>query len=143
MSWLQQSLPARTSFSDSRSVQKSIFFPFFGSIVSTLQVNRVRVAKLIIHSTWVVPFPLRIERHISGARQCILHALRAKSPELVREAQVEVVLKPGLVCPEMLHWVEGLNHVFFAITPVLGIERQISQVDQQVLRPVLNIFPSG
>jgi len=60
----------------------------YGSIGSPLQVNRVQLAELIIHSAWVVAFPLSVKRRVSGTRQRILHALRAKSPELVREAQV-------------------------------------------------------
>jgi len=57
--------------------------------------------------------------------------------ELVREAQVDVVQESGLVRTVMLRRVECLDDILLASFPVLGRKRQISQVDYQVLRPVL------
>ena len=79
--------------------ESSILTPFLGSICSPLQVFRMCVAKLIADRKGIATFSLCVERHVSGLGQRIFHTLGAKSPEFVREAQVDVVLKPGLVRP--------------------------------------------
>ena len=88
--------------SDFLNLERSPQLPKYGSIASPLLVNRVRVAELNIHSAWVNPFPLSVKRHVSGLGQCILHSLRVERPEFICEAQIDVVLKPRLIRPEML-----------------------------------------
>jgi hypothetical protein len=60
--------------------------------------------------------------------------------ELVSEAQVDVVEEPGAVRAKVLVRIERLHDILFASLPVLGGCWQKSQVDEQVLRPVLHIL---
>ena len=60
--------------------------------------------------------------------------------ELVREAEIDVVPEPRFVCAVMLNRVERLHDVVPASLPVLGRFRQVLQVDQQVLRPILYVL---
>jgi hypothetical protein len=74
----------------------------------------MRVTVFIIDRAGIVPFPLCVERHISGLGQDILHAFRVKGSEFVHQAEIDVVLEPGLVCSIVLARVEHLNYVLFA-----------------------------
>jgi len=98
------------------------------------------MAELITDREGIATFPFGVERHVSVLRQRILHSLRAKSSESIREAQVDVVLKPGLVRAVVLARIERLHDVFLASVPVFGCGGQVLQVDQEVLCPVLQVF---
>jgi hypothetical protein len=61
-------------------------------------------------------------------------------PKLISEAQVDVVEEAGAVRSVVLARIECLDDVLFASLPVLGDRGQAPQVNEQVLRPVLDIF---
>jgi nucleoid DNA-binding protein len=77
---------------------------------------------------------------VAGTTQGILLPFRADRPIFVSEAQVDVVLEPSLVRPVVLVRIECLHDVLFASLTVLGCRRQVIQVDEKVLRPVLPVL---
>jgi hypothetical protein len=77
---------------------------------------------------------------VAGATQWVLYPFQMDRSELVSEAQVDVVEEPGAVRAKVLVRIERLHDILFASLPVLGGCGQKSQVDEQVLRPVLDIF---
>ena len=79
------------------------------------------MAELVSDREGIARFSLRVERHVSGLGQRILHSLRVESPEFVCEAEVDVILEPGLVGPIVLVRIKRLHDVLFASFAVLGI----------------------
>jgi hypothetical protein len=100
----------------------------------------VLVAVAVIDGAGVITFHMCVERYISWIGERIFHTLRVWAPEFIREAQVDVVQEPTQVRAIVLGRVEGLNDVLLASFSILGRGRQVSQVNQQVLRPVFQVL---
>ncbi len=98
------------------------------------------MAVFVVHRAGVLTFDVSVEREISGTEQGILHALRPHSPELVGEAEIHVIPEPGFIRAVVLHRVERLHDVLVASIAELGRLRQVVKVNQQVLRPILQIL---
>jgi hypothetical protein len=77
---------------------------------------------------------------VAGTTQGIFHPFRIDRPKFVPEAEVNVVLKPGLVRPVVLVRIERLHDVFLASLTVLGRRGQEAQVNEKVLRPVFQVL---
>ena len=103
----------------------------------------MRMAELIPDLIAIRFLPMGGQGQVAGSAQRILHPFRVDRPEFVSEAQVDVVEEPGAVRPVVLVRIERLHDVLFASLPVLGDRGQVSQVDEQVLRPVLHILLRG
>lgn len=83
---------------------------------------------------------LYVERKIPGAVQGVLGALGVHGPELIREAEVDIVPESGFVCPVVPQRVKRRHDVLLASLTVLRGSRQRRQVHQQVLGPVLQVL---
>ena len=104
------------------------------------QVRRMCMTELVAHLPGIALINVSPEGNVPCAADRILHPFRTDRPELVCQTQIDVVEEPGAVRPVMLARVERLYDVLFASLPVLGGRGQVPQVDQQVLRPVLDIL---
>src|ERR1700676_3830387 len=107
---------------------------------------RVRVDELVAASRWVCLVQRYAECDVSGAAHRVLLALALYGIELVRQTEVDVVAEAALGRSVLLVRIERLNHVRASIRspvstghPMLRCLREPFHVDQQILRPILDI----
>ena len=78
------------------------------------------MAEFVTDPKGVATFSVCVERHVSGLGQCIFLTLGAKSPELIREAEIDVITEPGFVRPVVPLRCKRCNDVLLASLAVLG-----------------------
>lgn len=112
----------------------------FQMLGSSPEVFRVLMEVLVIDGAGVARSRMCVDRDISWIGERIFHPLRVSAPEFIREAQVDVVQEPTQVHAVVPGRIEGLHDIFLASFAVLGRGRQVPNVNQQVLRPDLQIL---
>jgi hypothetical protein len=101
------------------------------------------VTELIICLIAIRVLPSCGQGQVAVAAQRILQPSRAHGTELVSETKVNVVEEASGIRAVVLDGVERFHDVLLASLTVLRIRGQVSQVDQKIVRPVLDVFVRG
>ncbi|MGB6738114.1 MAG: hypothetical protein WBE55_20450 [Candidatus Sulfotelmatobacter sp.] len=113
---------------------------FLLPLTPLLEICRVGMAELVSYLIAIRFIDVGAQGQVAGATQGIFDPLRVDRPELVDKAKIDVVLKSRLACTMVLVRIERLHDVLLASLTVLGRRGQITQVDEEVLRPVFPIL---